>query len=229
MRRLEGGSVASLSEILQRELSDRVPSLNLPKRTCLADLVASMLLTRSVNTSELASVLPRATQDPDSRFRYIHRFLSHNDLKPECVMKDWLAPLGPTLFPVGLTHILQLDQTQINETHEALVVSVWWQDRALPLLWKVLKTKGEIGFDHQGPLLRQLTDMLPKTSSFVLMADRFYGHSALIKLCQELGWGWRIRLKKNLIFEHEGGEMTPEDAHRLGLSALEAAWRLISP
>lgn len=138
-------------------------------------------------------------------------------------MKDWIKPLHPTLFPSSLTHVLQLDQTQISKTHEALVVSIWWKERALPLMWKVVETKGEIGFDHQETLLRQVADLLPRESSFILMADRFYGHSSLIGLCQELGWNFRIRLKKNMIFEHEGGEITPEEAFELGLSSLEGA------
>lgn len=171
----------------------------------------------------MACVLPRQTHNPESRFRYIHRFLLNVALQAASVMKDWLYPLGPTLFPSHLTHVLQLDQTQVNNDHEALVVSVWWKDRAFPLLWKVVQTKGEIGFDHQEILLAQVADLLPKGGSFVLMADRFYGHSALIQLCQKLGWGWRIRLKQKLIFEHEGGEITPEEAHQLGLPALENA------
>jgi hypothetical protein len=40
------------------------------------------------------------------------------------------------------------------------------------------------------------------------MGDRFYGAPELIVWCQQQGWGWRLRLKQDLLAFEEGGETT---------------------
>jgi hypothetical protein len=47
--------------------------------------------------------------------------------------------------------------------------------------------------------------MIPNSVKIILMADRFYGTPALIALCQEFGWRYRIRMKGNLILKHLDG------------------------
>src|SRR4051795_10076975 len=41
-----------------------------------------------------------------------------------------------------------------------------------------------------------------------LMGDRFYGSPALIAWCREQDWGWRLRLKQDLLVFEAGGETT---------------------
>jgi len=65
--------------------------------------------------------------------------------------------------------------------------------------------------------------MVPDGIAILLAADRFYGTSSLINWCQEQGWQYRIRLKGNLILQHEGGEITTGKAAEMRLSSLENA------
>ena len=46
----------------------------------------------------------------------------------------------------GETIVLMLDQSHINGINETLMLSVRMRDRALPVAWRVCKTKGNIGF-----------------------------------------------------------------------------------
>ena len=41
-----------------------------------------------------------------------------------------------------------------------------------------------------------------------MMGDRFYGSPALIAWCREQDWGWRLRLKQDLLVFEAGGETT---------------------
>ena len=77
-------------------LQDRDTGLHKPHVKGLADLSASMLACRSVNTSELLSVLPRQTKDADSRYRYIHRWLKNPLIDPLRVMAGFVpGDFGP--------------------------------------------------------------------------------------------------------------------------------------
>ena len=93
----------------------------------------------------------------------------------------------------------------------------------IPVAWKVIETKGEIGFIEQEKLLNEVIGMMPKNVDILLAADRFYGTSALVNYCQNQGWRYRVRLKGNLIFQHDGGEVTCNDALKLKLNSLTNA------
>jgi hypothetical protein len=78
-----------------------------------------------------------------------------------------------------------------------------------------METKGAIGFDIQELVLDKTKSMLPENFKVLLTADRFYGTKNLVEWCQKAGWDYRVRLKGNLIFEHDGGEITAEDVGKL--------------
>jgi len=59
----------------------------------------------------------------------------------------------------------------------------------------------------------------------LLSADRFYGTKNLVEWCQKAGWSYRIRLKGNLIFQHEGGEVAASEVGKLpGSCAIGASF-----
>jgi hypothetical protein len=120
----------------------------------------------------------------------------------------------------GQVVVIMLDQSKIRDGFECLMVSLRIGERAIPILWRVIETKGAIGFDVQEKLLNELVKILPKDVSILLSADRFYGTEALISWCKKKKWQYRIRLKGNLTLQHEGGEISTGDAARLGIESL---------
>lgn len=220
MGRIYKGSSAHLSGHIFEDFKHRVSCLSKPQQSGLCDLAACVLLSGSVNTSEWGALLPRDTSDPDSRFRYIHRILSNKKIEPAQVMADWVRSWSSTLFPPEKAHTLIMDQSQIRQGVQVLMVGVRVGDRALPLLWEVVETKGAIGFAVQEPLLKKVAAMLPP-GLYTLMGDRFYGTSSLITLCQKLGWRYRIRLKGNLRLAKNKDTTSPKEAYDQGFSALE--------
>jgi hypothetical protein len=103
------------------------------------------------------------------------------------------------------------------------MISLRVGERAIPVAWRVIETCGAIGFDLQESLLEDTNTMIFKGISILLAGDRFYGTSALINWCQKQSWQYRIRLKGNLIFQHEGGEITGSQAVDLKIMSLEKA------
>lgn len=115
-----------------------------------------------------------------------------------------------------------LDQSQVNKDFECLMVSLRIGERAIPVAWKVKKTKGEIVYSEQEELLKFVYNMIPRGIKILLAADRFYGTAALITLCQKFGWSYSIRLKGNLKLIHEDGwEINANEARKIGLRELE--------
>jgi len=222
MRKTKGG-VPHVAAVIEEDLEDRDTGLSKPQRIGLADLTASLLATRSINTSELANVLPRDVKSDEERYRYINRWLSNDKIDPILVMNGFIPELLELMYSNDKTAILMMDQSKISDGFECLMVSVRVGERALPMGWKVIATKGSIGFDIQKKLLRRIKTMIPSEMKVLLTADRFYGTSALISLCQSLGWQYRIRLKGNLILHHQGGEMQTGELASLGINCVEDA------
>jgi hypothetical protein len=222
MRVLRGG-VAHIAQTIEEDLADRETFLQKPHIRGLADVAACVLSCRSSNTAEWIAVLPRQVGDEKSKERYISRLLANSLINPLSVMQGFIPEIVEMMNAQGHTLILMIDQSKISEGFECLMISLRLQDRAIPVAWKVSQTRGAIGFEIQEKLLDAVLGMIPEGSSVVLAGDRFYGTAALIGWCQSHNWQYRLRLKSNLILEHEGGEITTGDAYKQGIKALEGA------
>ena len=223
MRLLTGG-VAHVAGVIEEDLRDRETSLHKAHIANLADLAASALASRSVNSGDWIAILPRITGDEKSKERYISRILSNSLICPPAVMRGFIPEIVEMLTAQDQTIILMLDQSKISDGFECLMVSLRLGERAIPVDWVVVETKGPIGFDIQNQLMNRVKGMMPEGASILLAGDRFYGTAALIDWCQKEGWQYRIRLKSNLILNHEGGEITTGDAASQKITSLEKAY-----
>lgn len=223
MRRRNGG-VWHLADIIADDLEDRDTGLSKPQRYGLADIAASALTCRSINTSELAAVLPRQVKSSEENYRYISRWLSNPRIKPIKVMNGFIPQLLRMLTRNGQVAVLMLDQSKIGNGFECLMVSLRFGERAIPVAWRVKKTNGEMGYDEQEPLLMDVFSLIPAGIKVMLTADRFYGTAALISLCQSFCWQYQIRIKGNLnLFDETGGVINSREADRLGLKKIDGA------
>lgn len=221
--RLFSGGVAHISSVIEADLLTRQTGLQKPHIAGCADLVSCVLSCRSANTAEWQAILPRQTGDLKSKERYISRFLSNKFVIPPQIMGGFIPEIATAAGTNGKTIILMMDQSKIADNFECLMVAMRVGERAMPVAWKVIETKGEIGFDVQKELLDEVIKMMPKNIDIMLAADRFYGTSALINYCQKQGWQYRIRLRSNLILRHEGGEITTGEAVKAKISAITCA------
>jgi hypothetical protein len=218
--RIYKGGVAHLACVIEDDLSGRNTGLHKPHVNALADLASSVLACRNANTSEWIAILPRKTQDEKSKERFISRFLSNKLIDPMAVMAGFIPEMVEMMSACHQTIILMLDQSKISKGFECLMVSLRVGERAIPVAWRVVATSGSIGFEDQKPLLDRVKEMMPEGIPILLSADRFYGTSTLIGWCQQAGWPYRIRLKSNLILNHEGGEITTGQAASLKMTQL---------
>ena len=223
MERMIRGGVARLSGSVEQALRERDTGLQLPHIKGLSDLAASVLHCRSVNTSEIAAVFPRAVKNDDSRYRVINRWLQNKMIDPVCVMSAFAGELIEKACRDGKTAVVMMDQSKVGDGFECLMISLRMGERALPLIWRVVETQGNIGFDAQKALLDALKAMVPQGCDVMLTADRFYGTAALIGWCQQAGWAYRIRLKGNLTLSHQGATFTTGDVARFAPQGIQNA------
>ncbi len=120
-----------------------------------------------------------------------------------------------------------LDQTQLGRPgarHGALVLSVGYGERAVPLFWRVKSGEGNLGIESQRELLDLLCDLLDELqteqrspSGVLLLGDRFFGTTELIRYAQQHGFDYRLRLRGDLIAD-TGQRVTTTGALAAALS-----------
>jgi hypothetical protein len=202
------GGIATVAAAIAEDMRGRLPGQPKKQRAGLALLAATMLDVRSANLMDLAASLPRAAERLDMRYQWISRLLGNERVGVEAVMAPYGRELLARLAAEGRTIVLMIDQTQATERHQVVMVAARVGGRALPLAWRVKATAGAIGFPEQRLALEAVARLLPEGIRPVLMGDRFYGTPDLIAWCRERGWGWRLRLKRDLLVFEAGGETT---------------------
>jgi len=202
------GGIATVAAAIAEDMRGRLPGQPKKQRAGLALLAATMLDVRSANLMDLAASLPRAAERLDMRYQWISRLLGDERVEVEAVMAPYGRELLARLAAEGRTIVLMIDQTQATERHQVVMVAARVGGRALPLAWRVKATAGAIGFPEQRLALEAVARLLPEGIRPVLMGDRFYGTPDLIAWCRERGWGWRLRLKRDLLVFEAGGETT---------------------
>src|SRR4051794_30806069 len=184
----------------------RLPGQNKRQREGLALLTATMLDVRSANLMDLAASLPRAAERLDMRYQRISRLLGNALVEVDTVMAPHGREVLARLAADGRKIVLMVDQTRAGERHQVVMVAARVSGRALPLAWRVKATAGGVGFPEQREALEAVAGLLPERARPVLMGDRFHGGPELIAWCRRAGWGWRLRLKQELLVFEAGGE-----------------------
>ena len=144
----------------------------------------------------------------DMRYQWISRLLGNELIDTDAVMAPFAREVLERASRDGQRLVLIIDQTQANDTQQAVVVALRVAGRSLPIAWRVKETEGAIGFAEQKAALETARALLPPDAHVVLMGDRFYGSPDLIAWCCAQRWDWRLRLKADLLVFEDGGEST---------------------
>lgn len=109
------------------------------------------------------------------------------------------------------TLYLALDTTMRWDRYCMLRLSVIYRGRAVPLDWQVLEHgSAQVALGHYRALLQGAAKRLPpKTRQVVLLADRGFADGALMRLCQRLGWHYRIRIQSHFLVYRPGRSGVP--------------------
>lgn len=208
-----------VSLFFKHELLKMHPGMRITQVIKLAHLIATMIQTRSPNLYKLAANLPHTSKRRDTRYQWIWRFLHNRLVVPNLVMRPFARKILRRAARRGRRIVLIIDQSQASRLHrhEAVMVSVRVGGRALPLFWWVKRTAGGIGWREQREILKMVLGALPEGAKPpVLMGDRFYGSVEMIGWLEARGWGYRLRLKENLVVFEDGGEITLRECARIG-------------
>jgi hypothetical protein len=94
---------------------------------------------------------------------------------------------------------LALDSSSLWDEFVIVRIALIYRGRAIPLSWMVLKQQSTmVAFEKYKQILKDAASVLPKGCAVFLLADRGFDDNDLFCAARNLGWGFRVRLKKSL-------------------------------
>jgi hypothetical protein len=176
-----------------------------PRRLAvLADLVIAMPLSRSLQSPDLAENIIRDVQD-QSIAQMLRRFYTNAAITWDKFYWPILKQLLDRLdLPV---YYLVADTTDIGQDHKALILSLAYHERSLPLIGPVEPgSKGHTSEDLQVGLLRRLHTRFQPDKLVIFLGDSEFDG---VKVQQQLdlqGWYYACRTSPSLYVYPEGQE-----------------------
>jgi hypothetical protein len=207
-RQKQGGFMRHISE-LREILRSQLP-MDKRRLDCLAQLLISIIVLRSVNLTSLAKQIGGKAQ-LNSRYKRIQRLI-HN----WPAQTDWMGPWLLTWFfdpaePISLT----LDRTnwqfgkfKIN----FLVAGVAYRRMAIPVMWSLLPKKGNSNFSERKALLDRVFKYIPKKRVKNILCDREFVGKVWFSWLQRNKIPFKIRIKDNYLALTTGGQETTVEA-----------------
>jgi len=158
-------------------------------------IVVGMVSARTVNLSHLAAGRPGSTLIA-STYRRLQRFFQHVQLGP-----DWAAPLIGRMLQGARCWDLALDRTQwrVGERDiNYLVLAVITPRDRVPILWSVLKGRGNSSTAERIALMRRYPALFGAGSIRMLLADREFIGADWMKFLNKNNIHFAIRLREDM-------------------------------
>lgn len=175
-----------LSQTLMHLFLDVHVGLSLPVRRMLALLTASLLDGTPAHLTALAEALPDVETDTNVKAQRVRRFLSTPKISPQRVLPVFLHLLRPLLQALPEL-ILSMDRTTWKKRRRhvnVLMVSVYFEGRAIPLFWIVWDQGGSSSYAQWTAVLSPVMTELQKQPwcadiPIIVVADREFASPRL--------------------------------------------------
>lgn len=182
-------------EKVERKLGSWIS--NDPRRLrILAELIVAIPLSRSVQSGDLAGNIIRDVQDR-SIAQMLRRFYKNEAITWEEFYWPQVERVLKSLYVPA--YYLLIDTTDVGEAHRAVVLSIAYQNRSLPLLWVVEKgKKGHTSEAVQVKLLQKLGTKFKPAKPVIFLGDSEFDGVSVQRELKQLNWFYVLRTSPSL-------------------------------
>ena len=203
---------AKILKKLRSTYSEPLKGHSLRRVKKLAGFICGMILKKRSTMSALGSGLPQYIT-AHSKEKACKQFLDNdwNDYQTHYLpyITHYL-PLFIEQASSGDSVYFVIDGSQVGNAHVALMVSLVYKNRSLPINWLVKKGgKGHFTTQMHLDLLQQVygqvKTLLPKDKSVTLLGDGEFDSIGIQLFCRKNGWNYVLRTASNTVM-YEGNE-----------------------
>jgi hypothetical protein len=158
----------------------------------LAMMIAGIVVGRHAQLSRISGETAAEAKDKSIEMR-LRRWVKNKHLDTEAIYMPFARHLLAALAHQPL--LLVMDASQIGRGCMALMVSVVYKKRALPLAWLVYKgKKGHTTAQRHIEALQKVQPLIPANASVILLGDAEYDTTAMLQwLTEHTTWEYVLR------------------------------------
>jgi len=171
----------------------------------LASMVSGILLQGSSRLSDIARANPDPKQQA-SKEKQMSRWLQSDHTSYKLHYLSYAKSLLEHLSQSG-NLVFSIDGSTAGRGCMVLMISVIYRNRALPIVWHVVKAKkGHLPEQTHRDLLKDLAEIVPSTSEVSIVGDGEYDGCDWQADIKALGWNYVLRTGVGRLIETEPGE-----------------------
>lgn len=199
---------SSIRSALSQMFAKEPKGYNAKQLNILAGLISGIVGSRRTNYPQIASKVPDRTK-PESRVKRISRFINEVDEKQEVHLMPFAGLLLTNLS--GRTLVLVMDGSEVGRGCLALMLSVLYRGRALPLAWLVISAKkGHFSQERHIKLLSAVQEFIPASADVIFLGDGEFDGTQLQTELTNYDWKYVCRTSSNTIL-YDGEEFSFQD------------------
>lgn len=186
------------------------PSGNLARHlNTMAWMVSGIVGSKRTSYSEIAKKAPNGTK-PTSRAKRFSRWVNNERVDFETYFAPYAVGLLLSLLDGPL--VLVIDGSEVGRGCLALLVSVVFKGRALPLGWIVVQgKKGHFPEEAHVNLVEQVAELVPKEAEVIFLGDGEFDGIILQETVANKNWKYVCRTAKNTVLTAEEEEFSFQD------------------
>jgi len=180
-----------------KQLYPTEPKGNLARHLqTLAALISGIVGSRSTSLPAIAGQVPDQSMR-ESRVKRFSRWVSNERIGLEAYFLPYADALLDSL--ASHTLVLAMDGSEVGRNCVALMASVIYQKRALPIAWIVVAgNKGHLPEETHIQLVKQVRQLVPEGADVILLGDGEFDGTALQRTIADYGWQYVCRTAKNV-------------------------------
>jgi len=168
----------------------------------LAALISGIVGSKSSNLPAVAAKVPDCSKR-ESRVKRFSRWVNNERIDTEIYFLPYADALLGSL--ASHTLLLAMDGSEVGRKCLALMVSVIYKKRALPIAWTVVKgSKGHFPEEAHVQLLAQVYRIVPEGADVIFVGDGEFDGVTLQTTLDGYGWHYACRTAKDIQLGAEG-------------------------
>lgn len=162
----------------------------------LTGMITGIVQSKSCQLERMAAKAPDESQVA-SRVKRFGRYTQNDRIDQDTYFMPFIEALVAGLARRG-TLVVIMDGSEVGRHCLALVISLVYKGRALPLAWTVVKgSKGHFPETAHVELLAQIKAIIPPTTDVVFLGDGEFDGITLLAEIEQAGWHYACRTAHN--------------------------------
>lgn len=184
----------------------------------LAAFICGILRKKKPHMSAIGSGLPQIIT-AHSKEKAAKKFLENYFIGFDCYYLPYISTLLEQIIavmPKNEAIKLVIDGSKMGNAHMALMVSIVYKGRGIPIAWLVKKKpKGHFSAQTHVELVNQVHQIIDSlvgvTKPIILLGDGEFDSIDLQQFCRTKGWGYVLRTACNTVFYQGNIRFQPKD------------------